>query len=588
LIIQGKIDAKLASFVGPVFDLIGIMDIRRTVLWMIFSFSLLLLWNNWQVHNGKSALFGASTLTPTPLTSPPIVDPVAGGALPNAIPTVKPAAGPRPGSGIPPIADSMAGSAQKIVITTDVLRLTFDSNGAQIVRAELLKYPDTNRGDQATVLLDDAADLTYVVQSGVVGVAASPGFPTHQTPFRLVSAERTLVGDSLAVVFEAESGGLKVEKTYLLHRGRYDIDVRHNLTNTTAQSIRPTLYLQLERDGNNPPDTSSFYHTFTGMAVYSDQEKFQKVTFADVEKKKATYLKQTDNGWIAVVQHYFATAWIPPQGKARTNELLQVQDNLYAIRTIEAVGEIYPKASTTINTHLWVGPQDQQAMMALAPGLELVVDYGWLTIIAKPLFALMTWLHSLLGNWGWTIVALTVLIKAVFYPLAATSYRSMARMKQITPRLQALKEKHGDDKQKLNAAMMEMYRTEKINPLGGCLPMVVQIPVFIALYWVLLASVEMRGAPWLGWVHDLSVHDPYFILPIIMMVTMFLQIRLNPTPPDPVQAKVMMIMPLVFGGMMFMFPAGLVLYWCVNNTLSILQQWTITRQYQRVQANAKR
>jgi YidC/Oxa1 family membrane protein insertase len=360
------------------------------------------------------------------------------------------------------------------------------------------------------------------------------------------------------------------------------------MTNTSANPLRPSLYLQLQRDGNNPPDTSSFYHTFTGMAVYSDQDKFQKATFSDIEKKKASYIKQADNGWIAVVQHYFATAWIPPQGKTRTNELVQVRDNMYAARTIEAVGEIAPGASATVDAHLWVGPQDQKAMAALAPGLELVVDYGWLTIIAKPLFALMTWLHSILGNWGWTIVALTVLIKAVFYPLAATSYRSMARMKQVTPRLQALKEKYGDDKQKLNAAMMEMYRTEKINPLGGCLPMVVQIPVFISLYWVLLASVEMRGAPWLGWVHDLSVHDPYFILPAIMMATMFLQIKLNPTPPDPVQAKVMMIMPLVFGGMMFMFPAGLVLYWCVNNTLSILQQWYITRKLRHESEAAKR
>jgi YidC/Oxa1 family membrane protein insertase len=245
------------------------------------------------------------------------------------------------------------------------------------------------------------------------------------------------------------------------------------------------------------------------------------------------------------------------------------------------VGTIEPGQHVAVDANLWVGPQDQKAMGALAPGLELVVDYGWLTIIAKPLFKIMTWIHSVLGNWGWTIVALTVLIKAVFYPLAAASYRSMARMKQVAPRLQALKEKYGDDKQKLNAAMMEMYRTEKINPLGGCLPMVVQIPVFISLYWVLLASVEMRGAPWILWVHDLSIRDPFFILPAIMMATMFLQIKLNPTPPDPVQAKVMMIMPLVFGGMMFFFPAGLVLYWCVNNTLSIAQQWSITRALQR-------
>ncbi|ALM85454.1 membrane protein insertase YidC [Bordetella sp. N] len=553
------------------------MDIRRTILWMIFSFSLLLLWNNWQVHNGKPSLFGgtppaATAQAPNPQNAAP-----ASTAIPSA-----PAASttpPAPGAnGVPNAAAAQAAQSQRVVITTDVLRLTFDTTGAQVVRAELLKFPDANHDDQPTVLLDDSKDLNYLVQSGVVGSTSGQPFPTHQTPFRMVSSERSLTGDSLAVVFEAEAGGLKVTKTYTLHRGRYDIDVRHDLTNTATNPLRPALYLQLQRDGNNPPDTSSFYHTFTGMAVYSDQDKFQKATFSDIEKKKASYIKQADNGWIGVVQHYFATAWIPPQGKARTNELLEVAPNLFAARTVESVGEVSPGASATVDSHLWIGPQDQKAMAAVAPGLELVVDYGVLTIIAKPLFALMTWLHSILGNWGWTIVALTVMVKAVFYPLAATSYRSMARMKQVAPRLQALKEKYGDDKQKLNAAMMEMYRTEKINPLGGCLPMVVQIPVFISLYWVLLASVEMRGAPWLGWVHDLSVHDPYFILPAIMMATMFLQIKLNPTPPDPVQAKVMMIMPLVFGGMMFMFPAGLVLYWCVNNTLSILQQWSITRR----------
>lgn len=551
------------------------MDIRRTVLWMIFSFSLLLLWNNWQIHNGKPSLFGG----PTPAASTSESQANANNATPS-VPSAPAAAASAP-SAVPGAAAPAAARSEEIVITTDVLRLTFDTMGAQLVRAELLKYPATGQPDKPTVLLDRSAGLNYVVQTGVVGAASGQTFPTHQTPFRLVSQERELTGDNLVVTFEGESGGVKVTKTFTLHRGRYDIDVRHDLANVGAAPVTPSLYLQLERDGNDPADTSSFYHTFTGFAVYSEQDKFQKSTFSDIEKKKANYIKQTDNGWIAVVQHYFATAWVPPQGKPRTNELLEVQKNLYAARSIEAVGEIAPGAAARVDSHLWVGPQDQKAMAALAPGLELVVDYGWLTIIAKPLFTLMTWLHSILGNWGWTIVALTVLIKAVFYPLAAASYRSMARMKQVAPRLQALKEKYGDDKQKLNAAMMEMYRTEKINPLGGCLPMVVQIPVFISLYWVLLASVEMRGAPWILWVHDLSVRDPFFILPAIMMATMFLQIKLNPTPPDPIQAKVMMIMPLVFGGMMFFFPAGLVLYWCVNNTLSIAQQWSITRAMQR-------
>ncbi len=550
------------------------MDIRRTVLWMIFSFSLLLLWNNWQIHNGKPSLFGAPPAAST--TESPA-------AANNATPSVPsaPTATAAPASTVPGAATPVPTRSEEVVITTDVLRLTFDTMGAQLVRAELLKYPATGQPDKPTVLLDRSAGLNYVVQTGVVGAPSGQSFPTHQTPFRLVSQERELTGDNLVVTFEGESGGVKVTKTFTLHRGRYDIDVRHDLANVGTAPVAPSLYLQIERDGNDPADTSSFYHTFTGFAVYSEQDKFQKSTFSDIQKKKASYIKQADNGWIAVVQHYFATAWVPPQGKPRTNELLEVQPNLYAGRSIEAVGEIAPGAAARVDSHLWVGPQDQKAMAALAPGLELVVDYGWLTIIAKPLFTLMTWLHSILGNWGWTIVALTVLIKAVFYPLAAASYRSMARMKQVAPRLQALKEKYGDDKQKLNAAMMEMYRTEKINPLGGCLPMVVQIPVFISLYWVLLASVEMRGAPWILWVHDLSVRDPFFILPAIMMATMFLQIKLNPTPPDPIQAKVMMIMPLVFGGMMFFFPAGLVLYWCVNNILSIAQQWSITRAIQK-------
>jgi YidC/Oxa1 family membrane protein insertase len=542
---------------------------------MIFSFSLLLLWNNWQIHNGKPSLFGG----PTPAASTSEPQAAANNATPSVPSSPAPAAAAP--SAVPGAAAPAAARSEEIVITTDVLRLTFDTMGAQLVRAELLKYPATGQPDKPTVLLDRSAGLNYVVQTGVVGAPNGQSFPTHQTPFRFVSSDRQMTGDSLAVAFESESGGMKVTKTFTLHRGRYDIDVRHDLANVGSAPVTPALYLQLERDGNDPADTSSFYHTFTGFAVYSEQDKFQKITFGDIEKKKANYIKQADNGWIAVVQHYFATAWVPPQGKPRNNELLEVQKNLYAARSIEAVGDVAPGAAARVDSHLWVGPQDQKAMAALAPGLELVVDYGWLTIIAKPLFKLMTWLHSLLGNWGWTIVALTVLIKAVFYPLAAASYRSMARMKQVAPRLQALKEKYGDDKQKLNAAMMEMYRTEKINPLGGCLPMVVQIPVFISLYWVLLASVEMRGAPWILWVHDLSIRDPYFILPAIMMATMFLQIKLNPTPPDPVQAKVMMIMPLVFGGMMFFFPAGLVLYWCVNNTLSIAQQWSITRALQR-------
>ncbi|HEY9278824.1 MAG TPA: membrane protein insertase YidC [Eoetvoesiella sp.] len=551
------------------------MDIRRTVLWMIFSFSLLLLWNNWQVHNGKPSLFGGNPTATQPTTAPASPSPApasADSSIPSGLPSTAAAPAAVTDTAVPGNTDIAAGSSEKINVKTDVYDLTFDTLGAQLVKAELLKFKSDENPDQPMVLLDNSGHSIYMAQTGIVGAPQGQSYPTHLTPFKLISSEQVLTGDSLKVVFEAQTDGVKVVKTYTLHKGRYDINVQHDIYNEGTAPITPSLYLQLTRDGNDPPNTSHFYSTFTGPAVYSDLEKFQKASFSDIKKGKASYVAQSDNGWIAMVQHYFVSAWVPPQGKVRHNEILQVSDNLFAVRAIEAVGAIAPGAHLVVESQLWVGPQDQDALQALAPGLNVVVDYGFLTIIAKPLSQLMAWLHSFLGNWGWTIVALTLLIKLVFYPLSAASYRSMAKMKQVAPRLQTLKEKFGEDKTKLNQAMMEMYRTEKINPLGGCLPMVVQIPVFIALYWVLLGSVEMRGAPWILWIHDLSVRDPWFILPAIMMATMFLQIKLNPTPPDPMQAKVMMVMPLVFGGMMFFFPAGLVLYWCVNNAVSIAQQ----------------
>ncbi|HRK85342.1 MAG TPA: membrane protein insertase YidC [Alcaligenes faecalis] len=551
------------------------MDIRRTILWMIFSFSLLLLWNNWQEYNGKPSLFASTPATSQTQAAP---EPAANGSVPAGQQPSAPAALPTSSGVVSP-------SAQTVEITTDVYKLGFSTEGAQLAKAELLKYGSPEAPDQPMLLLDNSASSIYLAQSGMVGIAGQ-NLPNHLTPFTLVSTERALTGDTLNVVFEATSDNVKVTKTYTLHKGRYDIQVRHDIQNQSGAAITPSLYLQLTRDGNNPPDSSRLYSTFTGPVVYSSTDKFQKITFSDIDKNKATYAHNVDNGWIGMVQHYFATAWVPAQNVKRSNEVLKLGNNLYAVRTLEPVGTIEAGQSKAVDAALWVGPQDQKAMAQLATGLDLVVDYGWLTIISKPLFKLLTWLHALLGNWGWAIVALTVLIKLVFFPLSAASYRSMAKMKHFAPRMQALREKFGDDKAKLNAAMMEMYRTEKINPLGGCLPMLVQIPVFIALYWVLLGSVEMRGAPWILWIHDLAARDPWMILPAIMMGTMFLQIKLNPTPPDPMQAKVMMLMPLVFGGMMFFFPAGLVLYWCVNNILSIAQQRYIMVQIDKQNAKA--
>ena len=569
------------------------MDIRRTILLMIFSFSLLMLWNNWQVHQGNPPLFGAPPPKATPAATTPTTDPT--NAAQTDVPTAPAQAATAgtattvPGTTAPPTTQS-----QTVTVKSDVLALTFDLQGAQLIRAELLAFPEKDDKKQPFVLLRREAGQTYVVQSGLTGAPAGSLYPTHLANYKLVSDATELNGNTLVIKFESESSGVKLTKTFTLTRGSYAIAVNHQIENLSAQPVTPSVYLQITRDGTDPmaqSNTPSFLQgpvSFTGPAVYSDQEKFQKITFPEIEKRKAQYIKQTDNGWFAMVQHYFVTAWVPPQGKTRNYEVTELEKNLFAVRSIEPVGSINPGAQLSVPTTLWVGPQDQSELEAVAPGLELVVDYGLLTIIAKPVFTLMTWLFSLLGNWGWTIVALTVLIKAAFYPLSAASYRSMAKMKLVAPRLQALREKFGDDRQKLNTAMMEMYRTEKINPLGGCLPIVIQIPVFISLYYVLGSSVELRGAPWILWIHDLSVQDPYFILPLIMMATMFIQMKLNPTPPDPVQAKVMMFMPLVFGGMMFFFPSGLVLYWCVNNILSIAQQWYITRSIETQTAAAHR
>ena len=572
------------------------MDIRRTILLMIFSFSLLMLWNNWQIHQGNPSLLGGTPPSSTPAPAPTPGAPTADTSNPPAsIPSapVAPALSSA-ASNVPGVTTTAATQAQTVDFKTDVLNISFDLIGAQLVRADLLAFPSREEKDQPFVLLNNRGGQVYVVQSGLTGAPAGSLYPTHLAPFTLITDQRELSGDQLIIKFASESSGVKLTKTFTLKRGSYEILVDHQIENTTAQPISPSVYLQITRDSKDPASensTPSFMSgpvSFTGPAIYSEQEKFQKVSFSEIEKRKATYIKDADNGWFAMVQHYFVTAWVPPQGKSRSYEMTELQKNLFAIRSIESVGTIAPGSLLNIPAKLWVGPQDQEGLEKVAPGLDLVVDYGLLTIIAKPVFALMTWLYTLLGNWGWTIVVLTILIKAAFYPLSAASYRSMAKMKLVAPRLQALKEKFGDDRQKLNTAMMEMYRTEKINPLGGCLPILIQIPVFISLYYVLGSSVELRGAPWIWWIKDLAVQDPYFILPVIMMGTMFIQMRLNPTPPDPMQAKVMMFMPLVFGAMMFFFPSGLVLYWCVNNILSIAQQWYVMRQIAAIAAAAHR
>jgi YidC/Oxa1 family membrane protein insertase len=549
------------------------MDIKRTVLWVVFSFSLLLLWDNWMRFNGmQSMFFPSATQQAKPAGTPGTAAPV--GDVPQA--TITPGTAVVPGTPNNIAPTNPAAQGELVTITTDLVKAQIDTLGGELKRLELLKHRDDVDSTKNVVLFNSSAERTYLAQSGAIGGA----FPNHKSNFTVRPGPRSLDAASkgpLQVVLESEQNGVKLVKTYTFRPGEYAIGLRHEVVNNTGAPIAPSVYMQLVRDPGGLPGESSFYSTFTGPAVYTEAEKFQKFDFDDIGGS-APHVTKAENGWVAMVQHYFVSAFIPPSNVLREIYSKKLSESLYAVGTILPLGSIAPGATGSLDATLYSGPQESSTLEKLAPGMDLVKDYGILTIIAKPIFWLMEQIHKVLGNWGWTIIVLTILIKLAFFPLSAASYRSMAKMKTVTPKMQSIRERFKSDPQKMNQAMMELYKTEKINPLGGCLPIVVQIPVFIALYWVLLASVEMRNAPWLGWIQDLSAPDPYFILPIVMAVSMFIQTKLNPTPPDPVQAKIMMFMPIVFSVMFFFFPAGLVLYWVVNNILSIGQQWVITKR----------
>ncbi len=562
-------------------------DIRRTILWVIFGFSMVLLWDQWQVYTGHKATFfptpakvestgakapGASI---APATGVPI-----GNAVSNPVPVANPGAATAQVPGVAP-QPAVAAPRERLVVTTDVLKLTLDTEGGSLVQAEFVKHIDMADKSKNFILLDESKDRTYVAQTGLIaGSTGAPAgtFPTHKTVMSVVPGERALKDGSnqLVIKFESpEQGAVRLIKTYTLTRGSYAIAVKHEVVNNGATPVSPQLYLQLVRDGNKPPGESSFYSTFTGPAVYTEAQKYQKVEFTDIEKNKVDIEKQASNGYVAMVQHYFATAWMLGDGIKRDLFMRKVDTNLYSVGMITPVDTIAPGATKAIEARFFAGPQEEKVLESLAPGLELVKDYGWLTILAKPLYWLLDKLHSFLGNWGWSIVALVVLLKIAFYWLNAKAYASMAKMKAINPKVIEMRERLKDNPQQMQQEMMRIYREEKVNPMGGCFPIMVQIPVFIALYWVLLSSVEMRNAPWALWIHDLSSPDPFFVLPLVMTATTMLQTALNPAPPDPMQAKLMWFMPLAFSVMFFFFPAGLVLYWITNNVLSIAQQWII-------------
>ena len=554
---------------------------KRTVLWIVFAISLIVLWNNWMVANGKQSMF--SPARPAQVAQQKTSDvPAAPQAGSNAVPGVPATPGAPAVPGGAPVA---AVASPVVTVTTDVVKVDIDPVGGVIKRLEMLQYRDHFDKTKNQVLFSVNGPNVYLGQTGLIGTTATGVLPNHTTPFTVRPGVRTLgANGQVQVVMDAEQAGVRLTKTLTFRKGDYLIGVRHDVTNIGTAPVQPSLYLQLQHDGTKPATDSWFMPSYTGPTLYTSTDKYQKLTFEQIEKGSADHALKADNGWVAISQHFFVSAFIPADRTPRDIFTKKIATNLYAIGTVQSMGTVAPGATVSVDSRLYSGPQDERTLETITPGLELVKDYGMLTVIAKPIFWVMTQLHAMLGNWGWTIVALTILIKLAFFPLSAAGYRSMAKMRVVTPKMQAIRERFKSDPVKMQQATMELYKTEKINPLGGCLPILVQMPVFFALYWVLQASVEMRGAPWIGWIQDLTQPDPFYILPVIYAVSMFITTKLNPQPTDPVQAKMMLFMPIAFSVVFFFFPSGLVLYWVVNNILSIAQQWVITRKFETAAA----
>jgi len=554
------------------------MDSQRLILFFVFTMSVFLLFEAWQRDQQPAATAIATSAVP----AVNIPNAAPGKASVDAPPA--PSAGLTQSPAAPPVAVA-PGAGQIIKVETDIYRAEISTHGGDLVSLQLLKHGGTLDPKKNFVLFTRSKDHVYIAQSGLIG----SNLPNHQSSYTAQATEYRLADGAAELEVRLESSGaVKAAKIYRFRRNTYVIDVIHEFTNTGATPVDAFAYFQLVRDDKAPEGTSKMVPTYTGAAVYTDKEKFQKVAFGDIEKGKTPYPKNGNDGWIGILQHYFLGAWLPKIDSPREFYTREVQQGLYAAGVIVPAGIVNPGASAAVTMPLYAGPQEQEKLAALAPGLNLAVDYGWLTVIAAPLFWVLQWIHGWTGNWGVAIIILTIMIKLIFYPLSQASYRSMAKMRVVAPKMQRLKDQYGNDRQRMQQAMMELYKTEKINPLGGCLPIVVQIPVFIALYWALLGSVEMRQAPFALWITDLSTPDPFYILPILMGATMIIQTRLNPEPPDPVQAKIMKIMPIAFSIFFFFFPAGLVLYWLVNNVLSIAQQQYINKSLERAAKQAPR
>jgi YidC/Oxa1 family membrane protein insertase len=540
------------------------MDFQRLLLVAALSFVLLMLYQAWQKDYGPQPPASAAT-TQSP------------GAAAKA--DDLPAVTSRPGT-TPEMREGLA-TAQRVRVYTDVYAIDIDTQGGDLRRADLTQYPvSLESPDEPTRLLDDTSSLLFIAQSGLrpAGGPDAGQAPDHYAIYHVEHDEYRLADgqDELQVRLQwRDDNGVEVDKIYTFRRGSYTVDVDYVVRNLSQQPWEAHAYYQWQRQRPTEGSGAFGIYTYTGGVIHAQELKYEKIDFDDMDK---TALNRTlTGGWAAMIQHYFVGAWIPPQQASQDYYSRALGSNRYLLGMIGEGQEVAAGTEGVFKAQLYVGPKLQDHLRDVADGLALTVDYGKLTLIADPIFWLLKQIHKLVDNWGWSIIILTLLIKLAFYKLSATSYKSMAHMRKMTPRMQALKERYGDDRQKLNEAMMKLYKEEKINPLGGCLPILVQIPVFIALYWVLLESVELRQAPWILWIKDLSTMDPYYVLPILMGASMLIQHRLNPTPMDPIQAKVMMALPIVFTFFFAFFPSGLVLYWVVNNVLSVTQQWYITR-----------
>ncbi len=551
------------------------MDNYRLILIFALGFLLMLLWQEWDNDYGRAA-------APQQAQGQTAAGDGATNGESAGVPQVQTPT-PQAGAAAAPDAPEALPQGRLVQVETDLYTLQIDTRGGAVTQVLLNHYPvSSDQPDTKFELMSPVRPDLFIAQSGLIASEGAEA-PTHEAIYQAAQDRYVMEPgqDQMSVDLVWQSAdGVQVTKRFLFSRDHYLVGVEHRVENASGEPWAGREYRQLIRTPDSGKNSESqFLYTYTGAVIYSPEKKYEKISFGDMEDGKLG--REVTDGWIAMLQHYFLGAWVPQASQTNHFYSNVLSDQRYVIGAYTQPVTVPAGASHTFRTGFLAGPKIQSRLEEIAQGLDLTVDYGWLTILSKPIFWLLDHIHDLVGNWGWSIILLTILIKAAFFKLSATSYRSMANMRKLGPRLQALKDRYGDDKQKMNQAMMDMYKTEKINPLGGCLPILVQIPVFIALYWVLLESVELRQAPFILWIEDLSVKDPYFVLPLIMGVSMFIQQKLNPTPPDPMQAKIMMSLPFVFTIFFAFFPAGLVLYWVVNNILSISQQWYITRQIEQ-------